>query len=52
LIDYSVFYVPLKNISLKYGDITITGEGLQNLGLCLALMVFEQGVIFTMPHLL
>jgi hypothetical protein len=26
-----------------YGDITITGEGLQNLGLCSVLRVFEQG---------
>ena len=30
-IDYLVFYVPLKNNYL-YGDVTITGEGLQNLG--------------------
>jgi hypothetical protein len=29
LIDYLRFYVPLKNISLKYGDVTIAGEGLQ-----------------------
>jgi hypothetical protein len=29
------FYVPLKNFSLKYGDVTITGDGLQNLGLLL-----------------
>jgi hypothetical protein len=26
-----------------YGDITITGEGLQNLGLCSALRAFDQG---------
>ena len=25
-----------------YGDVTIVGEGVQNLGLCLAFMVFEQ----------
>jgi hypothetical protein len=31
LIDYLLLYVPLKNFSL-YGDVTITGEGLQNLG--------------------
>jgi hypothetical protein len=30
----------------KYGDITITGEGQQNLGLPLALRAFEQGGIF------
>jgi hypothetical protein len=32
-----------------YGDVTITGEGLQNLGLCSALRAFEQGGIFIMP---
>jgi hypothetical protein len=35
-----------------YGDVTITGEGLQNLGLCSALRAFEQGGIFIAPHLL
>jgi hypothetical protein len=30
----------------------ITGEGLQNLGLCSALRAFEQGGIFIVPHLL
>jgi hypothetical protein len=35
-----------------YGDFTIAGEGLQNLGLCSALMAFEQGGIFIVPHLL
>jgi hypothetical protein len=34
------------------GDITIVGEGLQNLGLCPALRAFEQGGIFIVPHLL
>jgi hypothetical protein len=29
-----------------------TGEGLQNLGLCLALTTNEQGEIFIVPHLL
>ena len=32
--------------------VTITGEGLQNLGLCSALKAFEQGGIFIVPHLL
>jgi hypothetical protein len=32
--------------------LTITGEGLQNLGLCSALRTFEQGGIFIVPHLL
>jgi hypothetical protein len=36
-----------------HGDVTITGEGLKNLGkLCSALRAFEQGGIFIMPHLL
>jgi hypothetical protein len=35
-----------------YGDVTITSEGLQNLGLCSALRAFEQGGIFIVPHLL
>jgi hypothetical protein len=49
-----MFYVPLKNISLIWslGDVTIAGEGLQNLGLCSALRAFEQGGIFIVPHLL
>jgi hypothetical protein len=55
LIDYLRFYVQLKNFSLYlsiYGDVTIAGEGLQNLGLCAALRAFEQGGIFIVPHLL
>jgi hypothetical protein len=35
-----------------YGDVTIAGEGLQNLGLCSALRAFEQGGIFIVAHLL
>jgi hypothetical protein len=35
-----------------YEDITIAGEGLQNLGLCSALRAFEQGWFFIVPHLL
>jgi hypothetical protein len=31
--------------------LSIAGEGLQNLGLCSALKVFEQGGIFIMPNL-
>jgi hypothetical protein len=34
------------------GDVTIIGEGLQNLGLCSALRAFEQGGIFIVTHLL
>jgi hypothetical protein len=37
----------------QYRDvITVIGEGLQNLGLCLAFRAFEQEGIFIMPHLL
>jgi hypothetical protein len=32
-----------------YRDITITGEGLQNLGLCSAFRAFDQGGIFIVP---
>jgi hypothetical protein len=35
-----------------YGDVTIIGDGLQNLGLCWALRAFEQGGIVIVPHLL
>jgi hypothetical protein len=35
-----------------YGDVTITGEGLQNSGLCVELRAFDQGGIFIVPHLL
>jgi hypothetical protein len=35
-----------------YGDITIAGEGLQNLGLWSALRAFEKGGILIVPHLL
>jgi hypothetical protein len=33
-----------------HGDVTIAGEGLQNLGLYSALRAFEQGGIFIVPH--
>ena len=42
---------PLRIFHL-YGDVTIAGEGLQNLGLCSALRAFEQGGIFIVQHLL
>jgi hypothetical protein len=36
-----------------YGDVvTITGEGLQNLGIYLEFMAIEKGEIFIVPHLL
>ena len=37
---------------MDYGDITIAGEGLQNLGLCSALRAFEQGGFLIVPYLL
>jgi hypothetical protein len=40
-----------SRISHLYGDVIITGEGLQNVGLCSALRAFEQGGIFIVPHL-
>jgi hypothetical protein len=51
LTDYLLFYVPLKNFSV-FGDVTITGEELQYLGLRSTLRAFEQGGIFIVPHLL
>jgi hypothetical protein len=35
-----------------YGDVTITGEGLQKLGLYSALKALDQGGIFIVLHLL
>ena len=35
-----------------YIDVTIIGEVLVNLGLCLTLMAYEQEGIFIVPHLL
>jgi hypothetical protein len=48
LIDYLLFYVPLKNISLIWRRLTIASERLQNLGL----RAYEQGGIFIVPFLL
>jgi hypothetical protein len=52
LIDCLMFYVALKIFFHLCGDVTIAAEGLQNVGLCSALMVFEQGGIFIVPYLL
>jgi hypothetical protein len=51
LIDHCGFRPSSKMFHL-YGDVTIAGEGLQNLGLCSALRAFQQGGIFIVPHLL
>jgi hypothetical protein len=47
-----LFVYLLLYVQHSYGDVTITGEGLQNLGLCSALKAFEQGGIFMVSHLL
>jgi hypothetical protein len=41
-----------ENFLALYGDVTITDEGLQNLGVCSALRALEQGGFFIVPHLL
>ena len=48
LIDWLIIhcFTSRSRIFHLYGDVTITGEGLQNLGLCSALRAFEQGGIF------
>ena len=54
LIDWLINYgfTSRSRVFHLYGDVTIAGEGLQNLGLCSALRAFEQGGIFIVPHLL
>jgi hypothetical protein len=44
--------MPRSIIFHSYGDITITGEGLQNFGIFSALRAFLLGRIFIVPHLL
>jgi hypothetical protein len=53
-LDWLIIYgfTSRSRIFHLYGDVTIAGEGLQNLGLCSALRAFEQGGIFIVPHLL
>jgi hypothetical protein len=51
-IDFFYGFTSRSRIFHLYGEVTIAGEGLQNLGLCSALRVFEQGGIFIVPHLL
>jgi hypothetical protein len=38
--------------TLIWGDVTIAGEGMPNLGLCSPLGAFEQGGIFIVLHLM
>jgi hypothetical protein len=51
LIDYLCF-TSRSGIFHLYGDVTIAGEGLQNLSLCSKLRAYEQGGVFIVPHLL
>jgi hypothetical protein len=54
-IDWLINYLGFTSrfrIFHVYGDVTIAGEGLKNLGLSSALRAFEQGGIFIVPHLL
>ena len=44
-----IFVVPFKDISLVEGRRCLTGEGLQNLGLCVASTANEHEGIFIMP---
>jgi hypothetical protein len=54
LIDWlTVYCFPSRSrIFHLYGDVTIAGKRLQNLGLCSALRAFEQRGIFIVSHLL
>jgi hypothetical protein len=53
-IDWLIIYgfTSRSRIFYLYGDVTIAGEGLQNLDLCSVLRAVEQGGIFIVPHLL
>jgi hypothetical protein len=52
LIDYIYCFTFHSRIFHLYGSVTMTGEGLQNLGLYSALRAFEQGGIFIVLNLL
>jgi hypothetical protein len=52
VIDFNYHFTSRSRFFLLNEAVTITGEGLQNLGLCSALSAFEQGGIFIVPHLL
>jgi hypothetical protein len=51
-IDWLIIYgfTSCSRIFHLYGDVTIAGEGLQNLGLCSAPRAFTQGGIFIVPR--
>ena len=50
--DWLFTALRLKRVFYVYGEVSITGKGLQNLCLCLALRAFEQDGNFIVPHLL
>jgi hypothetical protein len=50
MIIYS--FTSRQEFTFIYGEVTIAGEGQQDLGPCSALRAFEQGGIFIVPHLL
>ena len=50
LIVCILFYVSLKDFFPNW-NVTIGGEGLQNLDLFFVLRAFEEGGIFIVPHL-
>jgi hypothetical protein len=54
ILDWLIIYgfMSRSRIFHLHGDVTIAGEGLQNLGLCSVLTAFEQGGIFIVPHML
>jgi hypothetical protein len=54
LIDWLIIYgfTPRSRIFHLYGDVSITGERLQNLGLFSALRAFEQERFFIVQHIL
>jgi hypothetical protein len=49
---FAVLRLTQEYFTYIYGNNTITGERLQNIGLCSALRAFEQGGIFIVPHLM
>ena len=46
-----LFYRPAEELQILWGGIPNVGGGLYSIGLCLAIMAFEPGWIFIVPHL-
>ena len=49
--DIQLFYIP-HEIFHSYEDIIISGNGLEYFGLCFPSVPFQQGRVFTVPHML